>query len=245
MKYARLFIVLLVLPMLTIAQQSTGGDGSFGSMFPDKAISPCSIGIFAGSNSNTHVVGTAYASDMKYTPASGLTAGINAAYHITGWFSLSADFALVQKNYRLDRDNPSLSFVYTDATNNYLSLPVMAVISVGRTFRVVAFAGGYVGYWLSGHRSGQSLSVSYFITRNQDDTFFDEDYEFNEQRDNRFDSGIVYGAGMRCAIARKIDLSADVRWYYGLTDIQKSYMTNMNPRYNTTRTIQFGVAYWL
>ena len=104
--------------------------------------------------------------------------------------------------------------------------------------------GGYGGWWLSGRREGQSLSVSYLITGNQDDTFFDEEYKFNDSRDNRFDAGIVYGFAAQCTIAKKVELSAEMRWYYGLTDVQKNYMTNLNPRYNTTRVIQFGAAYW-
>jgi len=47
------------------------------------------------------------------------------------------------------------------------------------------------------------------------------------------------------AFAKKIDVSVDMHWYYGLTDVQKNYMTNLNPRYNTTRAIQVGISYWL
>ena len=221
-------------------------DGTFrNTVFPTDPISRWSVGVFGGSDKNHHIVNVQYATDMKYTDMGGYSAGLSASYHLNGWFSLRGDVALVQKNHRLDRDNRYLPFVYTESTNNYLSVPVTAVVSMGRTFRVCGFFGGYAGYWLSGHREGQSLSVTYLVTNDQTDTFFDEDYTFNDVRDNRFDAGLVFGVAARCALLRKVDISAELRWYYGMTDVQKNYMTNLNPRYNTTRTLQFGIAYWL
>lgn len=182
---------------------------------------------------------------MKYTDLGGFTAGIRAAYHLTGWMALRADVAMVQKNYRLDRDANMVSFVYTESTNNYLSVPVVAEFSLGRQFRLCGIIGGYAGYWLSGHRTGQSLSVTYLVTGDMDDTFFDEDYTFNDTRDNRFDAGVVYGVALHLTVVKKLDINAELRWYYGLTDVQKQYMHNLNPRYNTTRALQFGLSYWL
>lgn len=236
-----LFSVALV--GLTEAQNS---DGTFrGSVLPDTAVSRWSAGAFGGITNNHHVINTLYANDMKYTDLGGYTAGITASYHLKGWFSLRADVSMVQKNYRLDRDNRFLPFAYTESTNNYLSVPVTAVLSLGRTFRLCGVAGAYVGYWLSGHRQGQSLSVTYLVTNNQEYTHFDEAYTFNSTRDNRFDAGLVYGFALRCTIAKKLDLSAELRWYYGLTDVQKQYMSRLNPRYNTTRSLQFGLSYWI
>ncbi len=228
--------------MLPLIAQAQDDDNTFpGNLFPRKAPSSLSVGLFGGSSMNRYDIDVAYAVDMQYSEKSGYTMGLSAAYHPTGWFSLQADFVVVQKNWRLDRTNRYVSFVYTEATNNYLSLPVTVNISLGRTFRVNGFFGGYVGYWLSGHRSG----MSYGIIESGDNTRFDDDYEFSDVRDNRFDAGLTYGVGLRCTIVKKIELSGELRWYYGLTDLQKNYMTNLNPRYYTTRALQFGVGYWL
>jgi hypothetical protein len=247
----RISLCLLVFAVLTAyAQTDTTykppvNDGTFGNtVFPANPISRWSVGLFGGVDKNHHVIDVLYASDMKYTDMGGKTAGVSASWHAKGWLSLRADVAFVQKNYRMDRDNRYLPFVYTESVNNYLSVPVTAVVSMGRTFRVCGFFGGYAGYWLSGHRSGQSLSVTYLTTHSEEDTYFDADYTFDEVRDNRFDAGLVFGAAMRCALFKKLDISAEMRWYYGLTDIQKNYMVNLNPRYNTTRTMQVGLSYW-
>ena len=242
----RKIILIVALAFLSIATSNAQNDTTSHSPTPKGLEGKhWGAGVFGGFANNSHIINVLYATDMKYTNGDGYSAGISLAYRTSSWLTLHADIALLQKNYRLDRDNRFLSFVYTEATNNYLSVPLMAELSIGKVFRVCGMVGGYMGYWLSGHRQGQSLTVTYLITNNEKDTFFDEDYTFNEERDNRFDAGIIFGGAIRCAIAHKIDLSAELRWYYGLTDIQRQYMTNLNPRYNTTRVIQFGVSYWL
>ena len=239
-------VIMIMCASVAVAQTAGADDGTIQTrLFPKTAEGQWSIGVFGGSSSNHHVIDMSYAIDMKYTDMTGFTAGITASRHLSGWFSLRADLSLVQKNYRMDRDNNYVSYLYTESTNNYLSLPVTAVISLGRTFRVCGFFGGYVGYWLSGRREGVSLSVPSLVVGRSEDNNFDEPYEFDSRRDNRFDAGLTYGVGIRCSIVHKLDLSAEMRWYYGLTDIQKAYMSNLNPRYNTTRTLQFGVSYWL
>lgn len=240
------FLLLMAGVAALVGASAQENDGTFrSSMFPKEPIGRWSVGVFGGMDNNTHVVNVGYASDMKYTSMGGTTAGLSAGYHPTGWLTLRGDVAWVQKNYRLDRDSYYVSFVYTESTNNYLLVPVAAEISFGRTFRVAAHMGAYAGYWLTGKRQGQSLSVSYLVSGNEEDTFFDEDYQFDETRDNRFDAGLDFGFGLRMAFAKKIDVSVDMHWYYGLTDVQKNYMTNLNPRYNTTRAIQVGISYWL
>ena len=158
-----LALALLLLSLPAMAQTDQPEDVFPANLFPSKAASPLSVGLFGGYTSNTHVIDVLYATDMKYTPASGFTAGATGSLHLTGWFSLRADAALVQKNWRYDRDNYSVTFVYTDATNTYFSLPVTAVVSLGRTFRLCGFFGGYVGYWLSGNRAGKDTRKEPFI----------------------------------------------------------------------------------
>ena len=212
---------------------------------PKEPVARWNVGVFGGTSNNSLDIDIAYATDLDYSAAKGYTFGLSGSYYPTGWFSLHANVAMVQKNWRLDRSQREVRFVYTEATNNYLSIPVTAELSLGRTFRLCGFFGGYVGYWLTGHREGKSISLTYAINSNEDDNRFSEDYEFNSTRDNRFDAGLTYGAALRCAIAKKVDVSLELRWYYGLTDLQKNYMENRLGRYNDTRTISFGVAYWL
>ncbi len=213
--------------------------------FPVSPLSDWSVGVWGGMTQNEHVINTAYATDMKYTPANGDAYGVDVRYNLKGWLSFSAEPSLVQKNYRMDRDGRGISFLYTDYVNNYLSIPLSVQISIGSAVRLYGIGGAYVGYWLSGHRSGQSLSVTYLLNGDEESTFFDQPYEFSSERDNRFDAGLLYGAGLRATISKKYELFVEYRTCYGLTDVQKAYMEQLNPRYNTTTILLFGASYCL
>lgn len=213
-------------------------------MFPKQATATWSAGFFFGSDYNNHIIDMAYANKLVYTGEKGKTAGVFAQYWLTGWLSGRADVLWLQKNYRMVRENPNISFCHTNYTNNYLQIPLTAHISFGRNAKVYGFGGFYVGYWMSGHREGQSFSVTYLLTGDESTTHFDEDYEFDSQRDNRFDAGWTFGGGLQVTMFHRVIVFGEMRWYYGITDIQKNYMNNLNPQYNTTRAFQFGAAYW-
>lgn len=213
-------------------------------LFPRHATAPWSAGLFFGSDYNKHIVNMAYADKLVYTGEKGKTAGIFAQYWLTGWLSGRADVLWLQKNYNMRRENPYISFCHTKTTTNYLQIPLTAHVSLGRAAKVYGFGGAYVGYWMSGHRKGQSFSATYLLTQDESTTYFDEDYEFDSRRDNRFDAGWTYGGGLQVTLFHRLNIFGEMRWYYGFTDVQKNYMDNRNPRYNTTRSFQFGAAYW-
>lgn len=91
------------------------------------------------------------------------------------------------------------------------------------------------------------------ITRNVDETGEDNGYflndknivaysekvDFDSRRDNRFDAGVTAGAGVEYRLTPLISLTAEVRHYYGLTNMYKN-TTVGDPRYNTTWTFQAG-----
>ena len=82
---------------------------------------------------------------------------------------------------------------------------------------------------------------------------FDEDVPFNDTRDQRLDAGLTFGAGVGTNVLgllggealQRLTLEFEIRWYYGMLDIQKDYMRNLNPRYNTTLAFQGGISYTL
>ena len=97
---------------------------------------------------------------------------------------------------------------------------------------------------MSGSRSGQSYSLNYLLYGDISSTKFeDETWEFDSKRDNRFDAGLIAGAGITLELYRGLSLFAEGRYYYGLTDMQKQYMTFMVPHYNSTLAIQGGISY--
>ena len=91
---------------------------------------------------------------------------------------------------------------------------------------------------LNGNRNGAAIPLG---NRN-DDGSFAENYVFNSTRDNRFDAGIIFGTGLGIACSRVVDINIDLLNLYGLTDVQKNYMRQLNPHYNTTFVLQTGVT---
>ena len=236
--------LLLLLTLLTVAGAAKAQEATTDSAAsPKERTRHFALGVLGGMDRNYHTVDMAYMTEFKYDKYSpGYTFGIQATYAPLKWFSLRTDVVMVQKNYHMDHVLPQQRInTNTTTENNYLNVPVTLRLSLGRAFRVHVFGGGYVGYWLSSRRYG----VSYSMSHEEDADKFDEVRPFNEVRDNRFDAGLVYGAGISGIIIKKIEVGAEVRWFYGLTDIQNNYMRHQSPRYNTTFVIQGGVSYWL
>ncbi len=206
------------------------------------------VGVYGGITLNTLSTNVGYMTNVQYAPAFGNTLGIDVTYGLRKWLAVRADLALTQKN------NTLLHYVYYESTNNgettldsasfgtnsvnrYVNLPVVLDFSFGGKARFHAYFGGYIGYWIDGHRSGGSLPVL------GSEGEFNAPYEFNKVRDNRFDAGMAYGLGLSFLCWNHFDISFEMHLYYALTDMQKNYMLNMNPRYNTTTTLQLGLAY--
>ena len=174
----------------------------------------------------------------------GYTAGARASFQLFQWLGFRTDVVLIQKNihYVHTVRNSAYSFSTNEMMEcTYVNMPLLVDLSIGGRVKLHGFAGGYAGYWLKAHRSGES----YPLMKSNSNTAFDEDWQFNDTRDNRYDAGFVWGGGASAVLFKKFELFAEVRWYYGVLDIQKDYMRHLNPRYNTTMVIQGGVGYKL
>lgn len=210
------------------------------------ALDKFAFGIVGGWVENEPIITMpTYADDMKYLKNSGATLGATVKYYFTNWLAARADLLWIQKNYKMNRTaNNSASILNSDYTNNYFSLPVMAQVQFGYKFKVFAYFGGYVGYWMSGKRSGQTYSMDYLLYGNITSTEYDDEaWEFDSRRDNRFDAGLAYGLGVSLNVFDNLVVSVEGRYYYGMTDVQKQYMNTSVPHYNTTLAIQGGIIY--
>lgn len=203
-----------------------------------------SFGITAGVDRNYHIVDMVYMTDMIFDKyRTGSVYGLHIGYAPLSWLSFHIGAVMIEKNYHMDHVFQYYSIRYslpTTTTNEYLNVPLEMKLSVGRAVKIHAFGGVYGGYWLRSHREGVTYSFS-----NDREYRFDEDVVFNDKRDNRLDKGFTWGAGISGKIINRIELGVEVRWYYGIEDIQKPYMRFLNPRYNTTFAIQAGLNYWL
>ena len=194
------------------------------------------VGVTAGTDYNVYTMDKQYESDWQMQGRWGATIGITGQYDVTNWLGVRADLNWTQKNYRHYRDRLPIEHKYF---NNYLQLPVMASLSMGgEKLRGFVNLGVYGGYWLSSHREGLDFNAFSAMTYS-----FSEKVEFDSDRDQRWDCGLVGGVGLEYRFAKHWAAQVEARYYYSTTSAQKQYMKVKDYRYNHTTAIQAGVYY--
>ena len=194
------------------------------------------IGATIGTDYNVFNIDKQYQTDWQTTGRWGFTMGVTGQYDVCDWLGVRADLNWTQKNYRRYRERVPIDYRYY---NDYLQLPVMASLSMGgKKLRGFVNLGVYGGYWLSSHREGietNSFTDKYYS--------FSEKVEFNDDRDQQWDCGLVGGLGVEYRFANHWAAQLEVRYYYSTTSVQKQYMKVNDYRYNGTTAIQAGVNY--
>ncbi len=206
-----------------------------------KAYAQWEVGIAGGYVHNTLSTSSGYYYNRQYLPGNSFSASIPVYYHFrNGWFALATELSYLEKNYRMEYYGNTFSkFEYEDVKNSYLQIPVMANFSFGgKRLRGFTNAGVYLGAWLNSHVKGRvqhTFSGDYYE--------YDEPLEFDSRRDNRFEYGLLFSLGLRFQCTKSIGIFAEARYLYGLSDLQKDYMLEQYPRYNTSIQAQLGITY--
>lgn len=196
------------------------------------------VGINGGYTLNNLDYSTGSYYDKYYQTKGGYSLSANLQYDYLDWLAIRVEPGFITKNY----DTYRLSFDRLISNDNrFIQLPIMAQFSLGgERLRGFVDLGGYVGYWCSGLVYGDYLSIFSF-----ENNFNIDSYEFDSTRDNRFDAGLLLGLGVEYRICDNFYATAESRLLYGLTDMQKQYMSYQYHRYNTTFLFQLGVSYKL
>ena len=194
-------------------------------------------GVTIGGDYNHYSIDKHYMTDWDFEGKWGLTIGATGQYNFNDWLAVRADLNWTQKNHRQYRH--LLPNTDCDTRNDYLQLPVMASFSFGgKQVRGFMNLGVYGGYWLSSRFKGNYFD--YFSSETFD---IDEKVEFNNERDQRWDAGLVGGIGVEYAFAKHWAAQVEARCYYSTTSIQKDYMQIKDPKYNTTIGLQAAIYY--
>ncbi len=205
-------------------------------MVPMSSLAQWRVGVNIGGDYNSYSRDVHYMSDFHYKGSSGVALGATAQYDFFDWFGLRADLVYLQKNHNESRKQMPMDY---DIINNYLQLPVMASFSFGGSrLRGFMNLGLYGGYWTSSRQKGDeyipSESMQYDI---------DVEVTFSDTRDQRWDFGLVAGAGLEYRFAQQWAAQMEIRHYYSTTSITKDYMYYKDPRYNSTTAFTIGVQY--
>ncbi len=197
------------------------------------------VGVIEGAVYNIHSQDVHYMTDFSLNGAFGLNSGISGQYSFNKWLGVRADLIFAQRNYKLSRTD--LSEIKYNYLNNYLLLPVMASFSFGGdNFPLRGFAnlGYYGGLWLTSHRFGTEYN-----SMSEKTYEFAGPVAFNQEKDNRLDTGLVGGVGMELRCNKHLGVQIEARCYYSLTSQVKDYMKVKDYRYDTTIGLQAGVYY--
>ena len=208
-------------------------------------------GVTVGGSCNTLETSSGYFYDRTYHAAGGYAFGAVVQREFKDWLAVGGEVNLLQKNYKMERSG-FFKALQEQVKNTYLDVPVYAQFSFGgKRLRGFVNLGMYTGVWLGSRRKGKTYS--WFSESSSDniqgiEDFFElyaynEKVSFDSRRDNRFDWGMLAGAGLRYRVAGRWELAAECRYYRGLGDLQKDYMKGQIPRYNDTFAFTVGVMY--
>jgi hypothetical protein len=211
-----------------------------------------SIGLEAGWTTNYLITNISNLSFTRYEALGGYTLAIPLQYSINSWFALYSNPGIIQKNYIYKRSG-FFEGIREVHHNGYLQLPILARFSFGGQ-RLKGFLnlGVYGAYWAWGRISGSEPNIlnpgtqtynsanpaGIFDVINRYD--FNQSYQFNSVRDQRFEFGGILGVGVQYDFMNGFTAFIEGRKAQPITDQQKKYMSNQIPRYNSTYAFSFG-----
>ena len=217
-----------------------------------KASSQFYVGLETGINKNKLITNNSSQSFTTYNPATGFSIGVPVAYQFSDWLAIQADLNYTQKNYEIKRTG-FFQGIYQQNRNAYLQLPVMGHFSFGgEQLRGFVNLGMVAGYWLSSRVKGvapnilNAVDTAYFtvnpnnILEENNGYAYNQKYQFNSTRDQRWELGWVAGIGISYETNSGMRFFGEGRLTSGFTDQQKHYQTNQTPRYNDTYGISIG-----
>jgi len=242
------------------AQAETGSGGN--PWFNLKPVEhPWYFGVYGGWTYNTLYQGGAenHRPTQSWEGAGGWTIGLPVRYRIFNWLGVQVEPVFSTKNYSFKQRGSAIiegettdfsEFGENKTTNGFLDFPVMANLSAavgGTGLSLFVNAGAFLGVWLYGAEKGRQYTITVALPeygrRDPAVIDYEEDYRFDDRRDNRFDGGLLFGAGLQFDL-RAFSFFAEWRYSYSLSDLQKPYQKqNASPKMNDTWAIQAGVLF--
>jgi outer membrane protein W len=149
-----------------------------------------------------------------YDPIAGLQGGIRTMYELSGHFSLRLE-ALYNQKGGIYTSEDALTQIMIKTRRNYLNIPLLlqySFLKEQHALRPHIFAGPTAAWMLNAR---QQYSIAY-ITQQEREVF---PVEEAAEKFARFDYGVTGGLGLQLQPAFRWAITADVRGYYGLGNI--------------------------
>lgn len=151
---------------------------------------------------------------------------------------IEIDLSVQQKGYNT-LPRPKSDSVYS-RTITSIELPFLWQPHINMFKKRARFflnAGPYISYNLS--------SEEKFSTK-LDGEIYKRKYNFNTEKDNKMEYGLTFGAGYGVTIAKRIDVQAEFRYNFGLSNILKTstkYPTNPYESPIDFMSVSIGIYY--
>ncbi len=205
-------------------------------MLPMGSLAQWRAGLNFGGDYNFYTRDVHYLSDVHYEGHEGFTLGASVQYDFLDWLGVRADINIMEKNHLEKRKLVPIDY---RIDNSYLQVPVMASFSFGgRKLRGFMNLGFYGGYWMNSRLNGKE-----YDTQSGTGYEMEMDMSFSDTRDQRWDFGLVAGAGVEYRFATHWAAQMELRHYYSTISTTKDYMRYKDPRYNSTTAFTVGVHY--
>ncbi|MDR2481788.1 MAG: PorT family protein [Spirochaetaceae bacterium] len=175
----------------------------------------------------------------KWKSGGGVAVSVPLRYRLLNSVAIQLEPTYIQKNYSWNEARSGLPETHEDTRNDFINFPVMLNLSIyfGSGIRIFVNGGGYYGYWLAGHEKGITLTID------EEPYDYNEDYKFDDIRDNRYEYGLSYGGGIQYDL-KFMSVYIELRGSHGLSDLQKNYYTNyFTEKKNDTWTLQFAAIF--
>lgn len=161
-------------------------------------------------------------SEIAFTPGveqamiPGLTMGVTARYTEEKFFGLIAELNIEQRGWKETFEGTSLDY---QRQLTYVQLPLLTHIYFGNdVIKGFVNLGPSVGYMI-----GEKISSNFDYSNTADvDGFPEENRHVNQMSmavKNKFDYGILGGAGVELTIKKKHSVMLEARYYFGLGNI--------------------------
>lgn len=220
-------VVLLMAVMVWIGQQQIKAQRSYEPHF--------SIGVKGGATLSN----VAFSPDIEQSMLQGLVMGVSARYTEERFFGLIAELNIEQRGWKEVFDETSFDY---SRKLTYIQLPLLTHIYFGSdTFKGFVNLGPSVSYMIS-----ETTDANFdYSNPSEVEGFPIENRHVNQMSmpvKNKFDYGILAGAGIELIIKKKHSVLLEGRYYYGLGNI---FASSKKDEFAASRgtSIQISIGY--
>lgn len=168
--------------------------------------------------------------DQKMLFGGGVDFGFTFKHYNAKYVGFQAEFYTTSRGYRVPIDNANNATF--KRINTYIELPIFIQFRLNlKVAYLHVNAGPYISYLISA-KEGDNTSGSYKL----------DNVDFNVLRDNRFDYGLMGGAGLSYDF-KWGTIQAEARISYGYADLYDHTYTDM-PKESKSVTQQVNIGYF-